>query len=110
MELQGELFIKIKPPTFDREVEEVVEAWIINMNKYFQVNEYSSKLKVRLAIYQLRENANLWWEEVKNVWGIEDYNVTWDKFQQYFKDKYVTEHFLMKNFENFKILGLDNCL
>lgn len=50
VELQGE-FRKIKPPTFDGEVEEVEEAWIINMNTYFQVSLYNNKLKARLAIY-----------------------------------------------------------
>ena len=75
VELQGE-FRKIKPPTFDGVEEEVAEAWLINMNKYFQVYEYSSKLKARLAVYQLREKATLWWEEVKNVRSIDDQDVT----------------------------------
>ena len=75
VELKGE-FQKIKPPTFDGEVEEVAEAWLINMNKYFQVYEYSSNLKAILAIYQLREKATLWWEEVKNVHNIEEQDVT----------------------------------
>ena len=75
VELQGE-FRKIKPPTFDGEAKEVTKAWIINMNKYFQVYEYRRKLKARLAIFQLQEKATLWWEEVNNVWGIEDQNVT----------------------------------
>ena len=35
----------------------------------------------------------MWWEEVKNVRGVEDQNVTWDEFQQYSKDKYLTEFF-----------------
>ena len=84
-------FRKIKPPTIDGEVEEVAEAWIINMKKCFQVYEYNSKLKAHLVIYQLWEKTTLWWEEVKNVRRIEDQNVTWDKFQQYFKYKYLTE-------------------
>ena len=54
VECQGELW-KIKPPTFDGEDEEAVEAQLINMNKYFQVYEYNNNLKFRLAIYQLRE-------------------------------------------------------
>ena len=70
VELQGE-FRKIKPPTFDGEAEEVAEAWLININKYFQVYEYSSNLKARLAIYQLREKATRWWEEVKNVCNVD---------------------------------------
>ena len=32
-------------------------------------------------------------EEVKNVRNIEDQDVTWESFHQYFKDKYLTEHF-----------------
>jgi len=38
MELEEE-FKKIKPPTFDGEQEEAVDAWLINMNKYFQIYE-----------------------------------------------------------------------
>ena len=79
VELQGE-FWKIEHPTFDREVEEVAEAWLINMNKYFQFYEYSNNLKAHLAIYQLREKTTLCWEEVKNVGSIEDQNVIWDEF------------------------------
>ena len=71
VELQGE-FRKIKPPTFDGEAEEVAEAWLINMNKYFQVYEYNNNMKASLAIYQLREKATLWWEEVNNVCSIEE--------------------------------------
>jgi len=36
--LQGG-FKKIKLPTFDGEVEEATEVWIINMNKDFQIHE-----------------------------------------------------------------------
>ena len=86
LELQGE-FRKIKPPTFYGDAEEMVEAWVINMNKYFQVYECNSKPKAHFEIYQLREKATLWWEEVKNVRGIEDQNVTWDEFEQCFKEK-----------------------
>eukprot|EP00253_Pinus_taeda_P031463 PITA_31463 len=64
MELQGE-FRKIKPPHFDGEQEEAAEAWLINMNKYFQLYEYDHNLKARLAIFQLQGKATLWWEEVK---------------------------------------------
>ena len=86
--------------------EEVAEAWLINMNKYFQLYDYNGKLKAQLAIYQLREKATLWWEEVKNVRGIEDQDVTWDRFQQYFKYKYLTERFYgekAREFHNLKL-------
>ena len=47
IELQGE-FNKIKHLTFDGESKEVVEAWLINMNKYFQIYEYDHNMKARL--------------------------------------------------------------
>lgn len=53
MELQRES-IKIKPLIIDSEKEEDVEAWLLNMTKYFQVYEYESNLKARLAIYKLQ--------------------------------------------------------
>ena len=105
VELQGE-FRKIKLLTFDGVEEEVAEAWLINMNKYFQVYDDNNNLKARLAIYQLREKATLWWEELKNVWSIEDQDVTWDVFQQYFKDKYLTEHFYDEKSREFHDLKL----
>ena len=52
MDLHEE-FRMLKPPFIDREVEEVVEAWIINMNKYFQVYKYNDNRKARIDIYQL---------------------------------------------------------
>ena len=105
MELEGE-FWKTNPPTFDGVEEEVAEAWLINMNKYFQVYEYNSNIKDRLAIYQLREKATLWWEEVKNVYSIDDQDVTWDVFQQYFKDKYLNERFHDEKYREFHDLKL----
>lgn len=53
IELQGE-FRKIKPPHFDEEQEEAAEAWLININKYFQLYEYDHNLKAQLAFFQLQ--------------------------------------------------------
>jgi len=79
MELQGE-FKKIKPPNYNSEMEEAAEAWLINMNKYFQIYEYDENLRAKLAIYQLQGKATLWWEEIKKVKEINKQEVTWEKF------------------------------
>jgi len=42
--LQGE-FKKIKPSLFEGESEEAIEAWLIDMGKYYQIYEYTNKLK-----------------------------------------------------------------
>eukprot|EP00253_Pinus_taeda_P029666 PITA_29666 len=105
MELHGK-FRKIKPPHFEGESEEAGEAWLINMNKYFQVYEYDHHLKARLAIFQLQAKATLWWEEVKRVRGISEQDVTWEKFQGYFKEKYLTERFYDEKAREFHDLRL----
>jgi len=59
-ELAGE-FKKIIPPTFNGEVEkgEEAEAWLSGMKKYFQIYNYSNKLKSRMAIYNLTGKADI---------------------------------------------------
>eukprot|EP00253_Pinus_taeda_P025293 PITA_25293 len=79
VELQGE-FRKIKPPHFDGEQEEAVEAWIINMNKYFQLYEYDNNLKAQLDIFQLQGKATLWWEEAREFHDLRLGQQTMDEF------------------------------
>eukprot|EP00253_Pinus_taeda_P026738 PITA_26738 len=105
VELQGE-FRKIKPPHFDGEQEKAAEAWLINMNKYFQFYEYNHNLKARLAIFQLQGKATLWWEEVKIVKGVTEQNITWDNFQSFFKKRYLTERFYDEKAREFHALRL----
>jgi len=64
--------MKIKPPLFDGEAKEATEAWIINMNQYFQIYEYDDNLRAQLFIYQLRDKATLWWEEIKIARNIDE--------------------------------------
>ena len=46
------------------------------MGKYFHIYEYTDNLKARLAVYQLRGKATLWWEEIKTVRKIDEEQVT----------------------------------
>eukprot|EP00253_Pinus_taeda_P030332 PITA_30332 len=96
----------MKPPHFDGEQEEAAEAWVINMNKYFQLYEYDHNLKARLAIFQLQGKATLWWEEVKIVRGVTEQTITWEIFQRYFKERYLTERFYDEKGREFHDLRL----
>jgi hypothetical protein len=63
-ELKGEMN-KIKPPTFDGEhKEEDVETWLLGMRKYFQLQNYSSHAEGRIAMYQLKGKASVWWDQL----------------------------------------------
>ena len=48
VELQGE-FKKLKPQTFDGVSEEAIEAWLLNIKRYFQVYRYDDNLRARLT-------------------------------------------------------------
>eukprot|EP00253_Pinus_taeda_P021056 PITA_21056 len=76
------------------------------MNKYFQLYEYDHNLKARLAIFQLQWKATLSWEEVKIVRGVSEHNITWEKFQKYFKERYLTERFYDEKAKEFQDLRL----
>jgi len=84
-ELQGEMN-KVKPPTFDGEEnkDEDVETWLLGMQKYFQLNNYSSKLEGIISIYQLKGKASMWWDQSMQVQHIDEKKVTWREFKSYF--------------------------
>ena len=80
-------FKKAKPPTFDGEVKygQEVEAWILGMRNYFQVQEYSGNMKERVAIFKLNGRASIWWEHLRKVKKISERRIVWKQFKKYFK-------------------------
>jgi hypothetical protein len=58
--LQGEL-IKIKTPTFNDEHRkgEEVKAQLLEMNKYFQLHDYPSRVETRITTYHLQDKATM---------------------------------------------------
>ena len=93
-EISGE-FKKIKPPTFNGDTEkgEEAESWLSGMRKYFQIYNYSSQLKERMAIYNLSGKADIWWQDLKRVKGIKEKEVNWSTFKRYFKKKFLSEQY-----------------
>eukprot|EP00253_Pinus_taeda_P022853 PITA_22853 len=53
-----------------------------------------------------RGKATLWWEEVKIVKGVTEKNITWDNFQRFFKERYLTERFYDEKVREFHGLRL----
>jgi hypothetical protein len=59
--LQGELR-KIKPHTFNGEKinGKEVEAWLLEIKKYFQLHDYPSGVETRIESYQLQGKETMW--------------------------------------------------
>ena len=76
-EIYGE-FKKIKPPIFNGEVEkgEEAEAWLSGMKKYFQIYNYSDRLKDQMDIYNLTGKADIWWKHIKRVKNLKEKYLT----------------------------------
>jgi len=72
-------FKKLKPPYVDREIKkgEEAKAWLLSLKKYFRVHNYSKNLKARIAIFNLNGKAFIWWEDLKNVKGIHEKDLSW---------------------------------
>jgi len=62
-------FMKAKPPTFDGYLKkpEDAEAWLLGMNKFFDLHGYIEKMKAKIAIVSLKGKSYIWWEDVKRV-------------------------------------------
>jgi hypothetical protein len=108
-ELKGEMN-KIKPPTFDGEhkKEEDVETWLLGMRKYFQLHNYSTHEEERIAMYQLKGKASMWWDQFVQVQHIREKEVTWKEFKRYFEKKYLTKRYYDRKMKEFFELKLGN--
>jgi hypothetical protein len=108
-ELKGEMN-KIKPPAFDggHQKDEYVETWLLGMRKYFQLHNYSSRAKGRIAIYQLKGKASMWWDQLVQVQHNREKNVTWKEFKRHFEKKYLTKRYYDEKMKEFFELKLGN--
>jgi hypothetical protein len=106
-ELKGEMN-KIKPPTFDGEHkrEEDAETWLLGMKKYFQLQNYSAHAEGRIAMYQLKGKASMWWDQFVQVQHIREKEVTWKEFKRYFEKKYLTKRYYDRKMKEFFELKL----
>ena len=55
-------FKKARFPTFNGEVNtsQEVEAWLLRMKKYFQVQDYSGNVKARVTIFNMNGRESIW--------------------------------------------------
>jgi hypothetical protein len=108
-ELKGEMN-KIKPPTFygEHKKEEDVETWLLSMRKYLQLQNYSSHVKGRIAMYQLKGKASMCWDQLVQVQHIREKDVTWKEFKKYFEKKYLTKRYYDRKMKEFFELKMDN--
>ncbi|KZV34891.1 hypothetical protein F511_10146 [Dorcoceras hygrometricum] len=68
MELVLARFQRTNPPTFSgAEGGMMAEGWLEHIEELFDVVEYSQERRLKLAVLQLRENAQRWWNGTSRV-------------------------------------------
>jgi hypothetical protein len=67
--------------------------WLLGLKKYFRVHDYYENLKARITIFNLNGKASIWWEDLRNVKGIHEKDLSWKQFEKYFKKKYLLEKY-----------------
>jgi hypothetical protein len=90
-----EEFRKAKPPSFDGEIKkgEEAEAWLLGLKKYFRFHDFSENLKARVATFNLDRKASIWWEELMNMKGVHEEDLSWKQFEKYLWKKYLSERY-----------------
>lgn len=67
------------------------EAWILGMNKLFELYEYTDTKRARIAIFNLKCKEDIWWEDIKQVRDITKDDLSWREFKRLFRKKYLSE-------------------
>ncbi|XP_028096545.1 uncharacterized protein LOC114296450 isoform X1 [Camellia sinensis] len=78
-------FKKMKPPRFQGGIEPMkAEAWVLEMEKLFEIFPSTDAQKVSLAAFTLDDDARRWWMMVRES----NPGLTWAKFLELFYNKH----------------------
>ncbi|XP_073276499.1 uncharacterized protein [Primulina huaijiensis] len=89
MELVISRFQNMRPPRFfGNEDSEKAVAWLKSMKRLFNMLEYTLDFQLKLAICQLKDRAQLWWETIEEALKESGERVTWDVFCAQFAREY----------------------
>ncbi|XP_075499832.1 uncharacterized protein LOC142538390 [Primulina tabacum] len=77
-----------RPRFFGNEDGEKAIAWLKSMKRLFNMLEYTPGLQLKLAICQLKDRAQLWWETTEEALKESGERVTWDVFCAQFAREY----------------------
>jgi hypothetical protein len=58
-------------------------------------------MKVRMAIYNLKGKASIWWKHLKLARVLKEKQLEWSDFKKYFKKQYLSERYYERKMEEF---------
>jgi hypothetical protein len=96
---------KVKFPEFFGALDgAAAEAWLKNMAMCFALRDYTSNMKVRMAVFQLKGSALLWWKTLLPQLNMAVDDVSWELFEERFRERYLSEEFIERQLNEFNAL------
>jgi hypothetical protein len=80
------------------------EAWLENMMMCFTLRDYTSNMKVLMAVFQLKGSALLWWKMLLPQLNMVVEDVSWELFEEWFQERYLSEEFIERQLNEFNAL------
>ncbi|XP_073033793.1 uncharacterized protein [Primulina eburnea] len=109
MQLIISQFQELRPPkSFGNESGEKAAGWLKSINHLFNLLKYSQDIKFKLAIYQLKDRAQLWWEATEEAMKDSGEIITWDAFRAHFTQEYAPPSYYAAKEEEFNQLVQGN--
>jgi hypothetical protein len=63
------------------------EAWLENMEMCFALRDYTSNMKVRMEVFQLKESSLIWWKTLLTQLNMAIEYVSWGLFEEQFQER-----------------------
>jgi hypothetical protein len=80
------------------------EAWLENMAMCFALCDYTSNMKVRMVVVQLKGSSLLWWKELLPQLNMVIEDMSWELFEEQFWERYLFEEFIECQLNEFNTL------
>jgi hypothetical protein len=82
----------------------VAEAWLEKMAMCFALRNYTSNVKVRMAVFQWKGSALLCWKTLLPQLSMVVEDVSWELFEEQFRERYLSEEFMERQLNEFNAL------
>jgi hypothetical protein len=70
----------------------------------FALRDYTSNMKVCMVVFQLKGSALLWWKTLLLQLNMVIEDVSWELFEERFRERYLLEEFIERQLNEFNAL------
>jgi hypothetical protein len=96
---------KVKFPEFFGAPDDITaEAWLENMAMCFALRDYTSNMKVCMEVFQLKGSTLLWWKTLLPQLNMVIEDMSWELFEERFRERYLSEEFIECQLNEFNAL------